>query len=414
MAKCDLLVKNIKELVTGSGFSKKDGRKPGQQDLGIVKHARLAIRDGKILEAGEKISFSEKDARDVVDAENRVVMPGLIDSHTHVVFAGERQAEFEMRLMGKSYMEIARAGGGILATMKATRDASYEELLAIARERVKRILRMGITTLEIKSGYGLTLESEIKCLRVVRQLQAEMPVTIRSTFLGAHAIPAEYKSKRDDYVALICDEMIPKVVDEGLADFCDVFPEENFFTIEEARRILTAAKDRGMKLKIHADEMTENGGGKLASELGAVSADHLLAAGPSTIKALAESDTIATLLPGTAFFLNEAYADARAMIDSGARVALATDFNPGSSMTYNLPLIMVMACLKMNMTIHEAICGATYNAAKALCLEKSHGSIEPGKRADFVLFDVPSYPYPFYHFGENHVKSVYSGGVRVS
>lgn len=347
---------------------------------------------------------------EVIDATGKVVLPGFIDSHTHLVFAGSREDEFEQRLQGLSYQEIASRGGGINATVQKVRCASREELKTLARRRLDRLLGFGVTCVEVKSGYGLSLAQEIKCLEVVAELNAAGPLELVPTFLGAHAVPPEYRNDRAGYVRLLIDDMLPEIARCKLADFCDVFCETGVFSLEESARILTRASELGFRLKLHADELTPLGGAELAARLGAVSADHLLCITEAGIDALARSGTVATLLPGTAFFLGMNYAPARRLIDRGVRVALASDCNPGTCPTENLPLVGAMACTQMKMLPAEVVAALTVNAAAALGREARVGSIEPGKQADLVIHDVTDYRHLFYHFGVNHVWRVIKRG----
>jgi imidazolonepropionase len=347
---------------------------------------------------------------EVLDAIGKVVLPGFIDSHTHLIFAGSREDEFEQRLQGQTYQEIAGRGGGINATVQRVRAASKEELKALARPRLARLLQFGATTVEVKSGYGLTLADEIKCLEAITELSAEGPLELVPTFLGAHAVPPEYRSNREGYLRLLIEEMLPEIARCGLARFCDVFCETGVFDLAESEKILTRARDLGLQLKLHADELTPLGGAQLAGRLGAVSADHLLCITDAGIDALAASGTVATLLPGTAFFLGLPYAPARKLIERGVRVALASDCNPGTCPTENLPLVGAMACTQMKMLPAEALAGLTFNAAAALGCSDRLGSIEVGKQADLIICDVPDYRHLFYHFGVNHVWRVIKRG----
>ncbi len=411
-----LLIKNIGQLVTFQGVSKKQGIRPKTEDLSIIENAALLIEKDKI--AKNKISWIGKNSETkrfpkntkALDAEGMVVLPGLIDPHTHLVFAGDRSHDFAMRCEGKSYLDIAKAGGGILSTVQNTQKASPLELFSLSKERIHQALKFGITTIEIKSGYGLTLESEIKTLKVIQKLKKTCPARLISTFLGAHDFPLEYRERRDDYVDLICTIWLPGIAKQKLAEFCDVFIDEGFFDLKQTEKILKTALEYGLKLRIHSDEFTPLGGTELAAKLNAFSADHLMAITDSGIAAMAKSNTVATLLPATSFFLGKSYAPARKLIDAGVRVALGTDFNPGSSMTQNLPLVGTIACTQMKMTIPEVLTAITFNAAKSLGLEKEIGSIEIGKQADLAFFDVPSYEYLVYQFGENFCKKVICSG----
>jgi imidazolonepropionase len=371
----------------------------------------LVSRDGRIDWVGPTADLPplSPDA-EVIDATGQVVLPGFVDSHTHLIFAGSREDEFEQRLRGLTYQEIAERGGGINATVRRVRAASKEELKALARPRLRRLLQHGVTTVEVKSGYGLTTADEVKCLEAVAELNAEGPAELVPTFLGAHAVPPEYRSDRDGYLRLLLDEMLPEVARGRLAEFCDVFCEAGVFSVEESRRILTRARDLGFRLKLHADELTPLGGAELAAGMGAVSADHLLCVTDAGIDALARSGTVATLLPGTAFFLGVAYAPARRLIERGVTVALASDCNPGTCPTENLPLVGAMACTQMKMLPAEVVNALTLNAAAALGRADRIGSLEPGKQADLIVCDVPDYRHLFYHFGINPVRRVIKRG----
>jgi len=382
--------------------------------LPITTDGAAVLRDGVVDWIGPAADLPPlpPDA-EVIDATSQVVLPGFVDSHTHLIFAGSREDEFEQRLQGLSYQQIAERGGGINATVRRVRAASKEELKALARPRLRRLLQHGVTTVEVKSGYGLTVADEVKCLEAVAELNAEGPWELVPTFLGAHAVPPEYRSNRDGYLRLLIDEMLPEIARQKLARFCDVFCEAGVFDLKESERILNRARDLGFGLKLHADELTPLGGAELAAHLGAVSADHLLCITEAGIDALAKSGTVATLLPGTAFFLGLPYAPARKLIERSVRVALASDCNPGTCPTENLPLIGAMACTQMKMLPHEVIDALTINAAAALGLGDRIGSIEVGKQADLVIFDVPDYRQLFYHFGVNHVWRVIKRGQVV-
>jgi imidazolonepropionase len=384
----------------------------------LIRGPTTGIADGALLLDGELISWLGSNAdlpslppnAPMIDAAGKVVLPGLIDSHTHLIFAGSRADEFEQRLQGKTYQEIAGQGGGINATVQRVRQSSKEQLKALARPRLQRMLQFGVTTVEVKSGYGLTPADELKCLEAIAELNAEGPLELVPTFLGAHAVPPEHQRDRDGYIRLLCDRMLPEVVRNRLAEFCDVFCENGVFSVPESERILKRARDLGLKLKVHADELSPLGGAELAARLGAVSADHLLCVTDAGIDALARAGTVATLLPGTAFFLGLAYAPARKLIERGVRVALASDCNPGTCPTENLPLIGAMASTQMKMTPAEVVAGLTIHAAAAVGRAQRIGSLEVGKQADLVIFNVPDYRHLFYHFGVNHVWRVIKRG----
>lgn len=385
-----------------------------------------AIADGAIIVEGEKIVWVGEEARipqqfkengfaDVIDAGGRVVTPGLVDPHTHPVFAATREDEFFLRNAGKSYMEIAQAGGGIRNSARKLRATSKEQLLENGILFLNRMLRSGTTTIEAKSGYGLTTESEIKSLEVIAELDRKHPIDLIPTFLGAHEFPDEYRENREGYVDLLIKEMIPEVARRKLARFCDIFTEEGVFDVEQSRRIMTAARNHGFGLKFHADELRPTGGAELAAELGAVSADHLVHISEKGIETLARAGTIAVLLPATTFFLGHTrYAPARRMIDAGVPVAIATDFNPGSSCTTSLTAAMTIAAIYLKMTAAEIMNAVTYNSACALELQTEIGSLEAGKLADFVIWDADSYAQLPYFFAQNTVLAVYKRGRKVA
>jgi imidazolonepropionase (EC 3.5.2.7) len=388
------------------------------RELSVIERGGLLIENGKISAAGPdeelKRNYGEKiRSAQRIDASGKIVTPGLIDPHTHLVFAGSREREYAMRLQGKTYMEIMAKGGGIHATTRETRKAGFDQLYEEARGRLDHFLLHGVTTIEAKSGYGLDLKNELKQLKVAKQLDADHPVDIVSTFLGAHAVPSEYQDHPERFVDLVTEEMIPAVAEQKLAEFNDVFCEKGVFTPEQSRRILKAGKRYGLVPKIHADEIEPYGGAELAAEIGAISADHLLKASDKGIRLLAEKGIIAVLLPGTAFFLMAEFANARKMIESGVAVALATDCNPGSSPTTSLPFIMNLGCLKMGMTPEEVITAATINAAHAIGRAGSIGSLEAGKKADVTIFNVPNYLHLTYQYGMNHVDTVIKDGIPV-
>ncbi|KQC48488.1 imidazolonepropionase [Geobacillus sp. Sah69] len=413
-----LFVRRARQLVTLAGSSAAPLVKEKMSDLGIIENGSVWIEHGTIVAVGADDELARQFAdrlaeAEVIDAKGKTVTPGLVDPHTHLVYAGSREHEWTMRLGGATYMEIMNAGGGIHATTKATREASEEMLYEESKRRLDQFLLHGVTTVEAKSGYGLSLEHEIKQLEVAKRLDDTHPVDIVSTFLGAHAVPPEWKHDPDEYVRLVIDEMIPEVSRRGLAEFNDVFCERGVFTPDQARLILEAGKEHGLTPKIHADEIEPYGGAELAAEVGAISADHLLRASDEGIRRMADGGVIGVLLPGTAFFLMTKAADARRLIDAGVPVALATDCNPGSSPTVSLPLVMSLACLHMGMTPAEAMAAATINAAHAIGRAHLVGSLEPGKKADLVIFNVPNYVQIMYHYGVNHVETVIKGGEVV-
>ncbi|QWU13874.1 imidazolonepropionase [Paenibacillus sophorae] len=411
-------VKSASQLICmDGGLGPRTGR--GMSMLGITANGSVVIEDGIIVFSGsdalaEHYLSTRQDEIEIIDARGKVVTPGLIDPHTHAVFAGSRENELELRLQGAKYIDILKQGGGILNTARSTKEASEEELVRQSKVRLDRFLLHGVTTIEAKSGYGLTVTDELKQLRAARALNCSHPIDVISTFMGAHAVPEEYNNNPEGYVDLVINEMLPAVAEHELAEFCDVFCEQGIFSIAQSRRILDAAGRLGFKLKIHADEIAENfGGAELAAELGAVSAEHLLKASEEGIQALAKSGTIAVLLPGTALFLMEQAAAARKMIAAGVAVALSTDCNPGSSPTVSMPLIMNAACLTMKMTPAEVLTASTINAAYAIGRENEIGSIEIGKQGDLVLFDADNYRQLQYYYGMNLVHTVIKKGQVV-
>jgi imidazolonepropionase len=418
----DLLIYDAAQVLTlASPGGPKRG--PAMGDLGIIPGGAVAIRGGRVLAAGPSQELrSQVCAERTLSAAGRLVMPGFVDPHTHLVWAGERAAEFEMRVGGAGYMEIMAAGGGIMNTVRQTRGADTSDLVRQTHPRLARMLAHGTTTVEIKTGYGLTTRDELKQLEAIWRLQAECPATLVPTFLGAHAVPTEYKDRPDAYVDLVVDEMLPAVARawqespaaEGSPLFCDVFCEEGAFSLAQSRRVLEAAQAYGLGLKIHVDEFQALGGTQLAVELGATSADHLVATPPGEVEQLARSETIAVALPGTPFGLgHHEYTPARALIDAGGAVALATDCNPGTCWCENMQLMIALACRYMAMTPAEAISAATINAAHALGLGETVGSLEVGKRADVVLLEAPSYQHLAYRFGTNQVETVLVEGQIV-
>ncbi len=408
-----LIIKNAAELVTCKGKAPKHGR--DMSDIGLIKNGCLIIEDGIIIDVGTSEilkNYKQEDCQ-IIDAANKAVMPGFIDSHTHLIFGGYRADEFSWRLKGDSYMSIMERGGGITSTVRATRNTSLDEFIALGKKRLDKILDMGITTVEGKSGYGLDCQTEIRQLQAMKKLNEIHPVDIVATFLGPHSLLPEYKGKEDEFIDFMIEDVLPKVAEDNLAEFADIFCEKNVFTIDQSRKFLTAAKNSGLKLKIHADEMYRLGGTELAVELGCTSADHLLQASDEGIRQLAESNTVATLLPGTAFCLKEEYARARYMIDSGCALALATDFNPGSCFTNSIPLIIALAALHMNMSIEEIVTALTINAAAAVGRSEVTGSIEKGKKADIIILEYPSINFLPYHAAVNIVETVVKDGKIV-
>jgi len=409
----NLLIKNIKQLVTVRSDGKlcKSGKE--MRELGIIENATVSIQNGLFSWIGPNAEFSQlpDETIDTIDASDLIALPGFVDSHTHSVFAGSRENEFAMRTEGKTYQEIAAVGGGILSTVNATRAASKKELKKLARCHLDAMLRQGTTTVEIKSGYGLNEDTEIRMLHIINELAEESLMDIVPTFLGAHAIPHEFKENPDGYVDLICTRLLSYIAKHKMAKFCDAFCEQKYFSVEQCRRIFETAKSLGLGIKIHADQLSQIGASKLAADVNAVSADHLEQIDTAGISALKHSGTIATVLPGTSFFLHCGYSPARKIIDAGIPLAIASNFNPGSCMSYSISLMITIACTQMSMTPEEALCATTINGAAALGLSNTLGSIEVGKQADIILYSVPDFRYLAYHFGTNHVAKVIKHGT---
>ena len=383
-------------------------------DLAIIHDGGMLITDGKIdiVGSSDRIEKNASSA-EIIDAGGRVVLPGFVDAHTHLVFAGNRLDDFERRARGETYEQIAKAGGGIWSTVEKTRAASGDELFAQAQKRTEWFLRCGTTTVEAKSGYGLTVEDELKILRVMSRLNEETPLEIVPTFLGAHAVPREMDA--DEYIELVIDEMLPRIATEKLVEFCDVFCERGYFDVKKSRRILTAARELGLRLRIHADQLTNSGGAKLAAELEASTADHLEKTDEQGIAAMKSVGVQPVLLPGSVYALGSTdYPRAREMIEAGLAVVLATDFNPGSSPTPSMPMILSVACTQMKMSPAEATTAATINAAYSLGRGSKIGSLERGKVANFSIFDCEDYRELAYWFGTPQTHSVYVKGERVA
>lgn len=411
-------IKHAAQLATLASKVKGPRSKEAMSEIGLIEDGSLWIEAGIIQAVGTTKELEERYAErlndvEVVDVSNHLVTPGLVDPHTHVVYGGSREREFEMRLEGATYMDIMNAGGGIHATTRMTREASEDELLEQTTRRLNSFLAHGVTTVEGKSGYGMNLETELKQLRVMKKLQEQHMIDLVPTFMGAHAVPPEYKGREDEFVDHLINDMLPVIAEEKLAEFNDVFCEKGVFTPEQSERILEAGKRYGLIPKIHADEIESYGGAELAAKIGSISAEHLLKASEAGIKAMAKSGTIACLLPATALYLREEAAEGRRMIDEGVAVAISTDCNPGSSPTTSMPLVMNLACISMHLTPAEALTAATYNAACAINRQEKIGSLEVGKQADIVLWNVKSYQELQYLFGVNHVKSVWKKGVKV-
>jgi len=407
---------NISNLIT---VSSEKGRKSGKEmnEIDCVSDAAILFDEkirwvGSTKELRSKIESGEFKPEKVISQKGKTIMPGFVDSHTHIVFAGSRANEYARRLQGVSYQQIAAEGGGILSTMRAVRSASIEELAEIGLKYARSAMRYGTTTIEIKSGYGLSFESEMNQLRAIQLMKKEIPMTIVSTFLGAHDIPPEYKENREKYIDILCHEMIPYVAENNLADFCDIFTDTGYYTVEETEKILNTAKEVGMKVKIHADELTPVAAAECAARLNAVSADHLLCISEEGMKQMAEKAVIGTLLPGTAYNLRLPYAPARTMIENNMAIALATDCNPGSCLSENMQMMISLACTNMRMTVEEAISASTINGAAALALEQK-GQIAVDKDADMIILSTDEYANIAYHFGINHVENVWIKGQKV-
>lgn len=406
-----IVVRNISQLVTCSGFAAKKGK--AMNELGIIEDGAVAMSGGLITHVGKtKEVLPQIDLDDYleVDAKGKAVLPGFVDSHTHFVFGGYREEEFSWRLKGDSYMSIMERGGGIVNTMRATRASSFDDLYTRGYDRLDEMFQMGVTTVEGKSGYGLNLPAELIQLRVMAELGEEHPADVVSTFLGAHAVPPEYAGRSDEYIDFLIEEALPNVRAERTVGFCDVFCEQGVFSLEQSERLLKAARKYRFKLKLHADEMVSFGGAELAVKLRAVSADHLLHVSDRGIRRLAASPVIATLLPLTAFSLDEPYARGREMIDAGCAVALASDLNPGSCFSASVPMLFALACIHMKLTPEEAVTALTLNGAAAVGRADTIGSIDVGKKADLVLLQYPSYKFLPYHVGMNIVDTVIKDG----
>ncbi|MBN2543604.1 imidazolonepropionase [bacterium] len=414
--KADLAIIHASELIT---FDSTEGKEPLRGDtiknIGIIEDGCLLLKDSKVLAYGKTEDYiKDLDAEETLDATGMVVTPGLIDAHTHPIFVKSRENEFIMRIGGATYMEIAKQGGGINSTVKSVREAPIEELVEAGRKHLNMMLSTGTTTIEAKSGYGLNVEDEIKQLEAIKILQDEHPIDIVPTFLGAHEIPLEFKNNKEEYVKLVISKMLPIVKEKGLARYCDIFCEEGVFELNYCRSILEEAKKLGFNIKMHADEFVSLGGSELGVELNATSVDHLLAVSQEAIDKLAESSTVAVLLPGTSFFLDvRKYAPARKLVDQGATIGLASDFNPGSSPTTNMILMLSLACIKMKLLPSEALAAATLNNAFAIGMADTFGSLTPGKFADIVIWDVDNYQKIPYYYGMNLINKVLKKGKIV-
>ncbi len=409
----DLLIHSARELLTVAGPGPRSG--PSQGDLAIVENGAVAVSGERIAAVGmtdEILRMKEATTR-IVDASGCVILPGFVDAHTHMVFAGDRANEFELRLRGASYIEIMQAGGGIMSTVRATRAAPLNQIIQESGGRLRELLAHGTTTAEVKTGYGLDTENEGKLLDAIAELSTSQPVQLVPTFLGAHAVPQEYKGREDEYVGLVIDGMLPAARERSI--FCDVFCDEGAFTVEQSRRILARAKDLGYALKIHADEFANLGGASLAAELGATSADHLMVTSREQMRELSKANVVAVLLPGTTFGLGKLdFADGRAFVEESVPVALGSDINPGTSWCVSMPMIIAIATRYEKLSPAEAIVAATLNAAYAAGLGSSVGSLEAGKQADIVIADVPDYRHLAYRYGSNPVRTVVKRGVIVA
>ena len=406
-----LLIKNIGWLQTPAGSYSHKGSKQGKNLK--LKDAAIAVEDGIIREITEDGKLPEGEFDQEIDAEGKLATPGFVDGHTHLVFGGYRQNEIPMKLAGAGYLDILRAGGGILDTVRKTREASFEELYAKSEGFLDEILNMGITTCEAKSGYGLDMENELKMLEVIKALGEKHPMDVVPTFMGAHAIPPEYEGRGDEYIEMLCSEVIPEVRKRGLAEFCDVFCEDSVFNAEQSRKYMEKAREYGFELKIHADEIEDIGGSRLAGELEAVSAEHLIAAGESGMDSMAAGGTTAMLLPATSFYLGKTYAPARTMIDKGIPVAIASDFNPGSCPSLNLQLAVNLGYLRYKMTPEEILTAVTINPACAINRGDLVGTIEEGKQADIVIWDAPDFEMLCYRFGSNLADKIIKKGELI-
>ncbi len=410
----EVIIVNINHLVTLAHNNTPHYGKE-MEESAIITDAGIAVKGGNIIEINDSKAIRNKySASEIIDAEGKIGTPGFVDCHTHPVFIHTREDEFALRLQGKRYVEIALAGGGILNTIQTTRNADEDLLLELAKKRILKMIQLGTTTLEAKSGYGLNTESELKQLRVIKRLQEELPIDIVPTFLGAHEFPAEYRNNHSGYVELLCKEMIPAVAEQGIAEFCDIFTEAHTFNLEDSRKILSCAREYGLKLKMHCDEIEPLGGAELAAEMKCVSADHLGSASERGIEALKKAGVIPVLLPATLFSLqSKTYANARLMMDMGLPVAIATDFNPGSCNCDSMQFTMSLACLQMGLTPPASLCAATLNAAYALDRGEQIGSLEAGKKADIILWDIPGINFIPYHLGSSYVDRVLKCGKTI-
>jgi imidazolonepropionase len=410
-----LLLKNATQVVTCQSDGKKSGKKQ-MNAIGLLENTSVLIEDDVIqaIDSFEQLKEDyDLDTCEVIDCNGKTITPGFIDSHTHIVFGGYRADEYQWRLEGMDYMEIMNKGGGIANSVNATKEESFDQLYQSGIKRLNKFAEFGVTTVEGKSGYGLDKDTELKQLKVMKQLNIDHPLDIVPTFLGAHSVPQAYKGKEDEFIDFIIEEVLPEVTENNLAEFCDIFCEDNVFTVDQSRKLLLEAQAMGLASKIHADEIVQLGGAELAAEINATSADHLLQASDAGIKALAAQGVVATVLPATAFSLQEDYARARDMIDQGCAVALASDFNPGSCHTQSTPLLIALATIKMKMTIEETINALTINAAAAVNREETLGNIEVGKKADLLIHEFPSYQFLAYYIGVSTVEKVIKNGKLI-
>ena len=407
------LITNIKSLVQVEDTAREAVCGKDMAEVKTIENAYLLIEDDKIADFGTMDTLSEN-ADLTIDAKQRFVLPSFCDSHTHLVYAGSREIEYIDKIRGLSYEEIAKRGGGILNSAKRLQEASEDELFEDAMQRLEEIISYGTGAVEIKSGYGLTTEAELKMLRVIRRLKEASPLTIKANFLGAHGVPLEYRGRQGDFVNLVIDEMIPQVAKENLAEFIDVFCDTGLFTVEETARMLEAGTKHGLVPKIHANELDYSGGIEVGVKYGALSVDHLECVGEKEIATLKTSKTMPTILPGAAFFLNMPYSPARKMIEAGLPVAMASDFNPGSSPSGNMQMVLTFACVNYRLTPQEAINATTINSAYAMGISRTHGSIAKGKQANFYITkDIPTIEYIPYYYGTNKVERTFLNGKQV-
>lgn len=412
------LIKNISSLVTVNAKGKPFKIGSEMQDIGEIKNGAMLFDDtlqklGRTKEIEEYVAKKNIEVDETMDASGKTVLPGFVDSHSHIVFSGNRSEEFGRRLRGVTYQQIAEEGGGIQTTVKATRKATIDELYHNGKNLAESAIRYGTTTIESKSGYSLSTEGELNQLRASKKLNQELPIEVVPTFLGAHDFPIEYKNDRKKYIEIIKNEMLPQVKAENLAEFGDAFIDKGYYTLDEGRSVLEACLDIGLDIKVHCDELADVAAAKLSAELGAISADHLLYVSDESIKAMEKNGTVAGLLPGTAYFIRMPYAPARKIIDSGVITCIATDCNPGSCFTENMQLILSLSVINMGMTAEEAITAATLNGAHSLKRGEKIGSLEIGKDSDFVVFDTPNYTDIFYHFGVNLLSQTWAKGKNI-